>query len=71
MFFNKKIEKEGIEFEESNIICSKCLKKMLRAKTQDIITDICPECEGMLFKKQDLEKIFMYIIRNEKTILNK
>jgi len=68
MFFKKK-EKEGLEIEESNILCSKCYKKMLKVKTQDIITNICPECQGILFKKQDLEKVFLYFIRNEKTIL--
>ena len=68
--FTKK-NRFNVEIQESNIICSTCLKKMEYVKTEEGLTaDVCPRCNGVLVKKDDLEKTFVYFINREKRLLD-
>lgn len=69
--FTKKKVRIDLEIDESNIICSKCLKKMEYVKTEEKLNaDVCPKCKGVLISKFDLEKAFVYFINKEKKFLD-
>lgn len=67
MWFKKNASKE-INFDESNYLCSKCLKKMDILEKNNVTIIICPKCKGMLIDKFNYDNTLQYFLKEGKIV---